>query len=114
MNYYLRKGSDYSTISLELIQNGHTDYEYFFKEIQNATVTFSMVSSDTGLIKVSNSQAEVCVDEKTKDCVITYRFTPRDVNKEGTYIGNFNIKFNSTQEKLIVPVREDLKIFIST
>lgn len=110
MNYFVRKDSDYSILSLELIQDGHTDYKSFFSEIQDATVTFSMVDADTGLIKVANRRAEVCVDDA--DCQIIYRFEPRDVNTSGSYIGNFNIVFNSTKEKLIVPVRDQLNIHI--
>ena len=110
MDYFVRKHSDYSVISLDLIQDGHTDYETFFTEIKNAIVTFSMVDSDTGLIKISKRKAEICVDNN--NCQITYRLNPKDVNADGTYIGNFNIKFNSTQENLIIPIREDLRIHI--
>lgn len=116
MDYFIRKGSDYSEVTMELVKDGHTDYESFFKDIQDSTIKFNMVDSDTGFVKIPKGSVEACIDGD--DCFLSYKFNPRDLNTVGTYIGKFIITFNqklnidSSKEILTVPIREDLKIHI--
>jgi hypothetical protein len=112
MDYFIRKGSDYSELALELIQDGHTNYEDFILQIQDATLTFSMANSDTGMLKIHKAEAKVIIDEARMNCQLVYAFEPKDVRVPGTYIGRFNITFNKDNSNLIVPIREELKIHI--
>ena len=80
---------------------------------------------ESGIKKIANAPChivpfndETC-EEKYK---IQYRWKKSDTNKEGVYIGQFKIKFNSDitadgmifpKGELIVPIAEELQIIIN-
>jgi hypothetical protein len=113
MDYFVRKGSDYSEIVLELIEDGHTDSESFFRDIQSpgTSITFTMVDVDTNRpIFVEGITGFKC-NEDGEPCQIYHQLGPEEVRVAGTYVGKFKIKFGDG-ERLIVPIREDLKIHV--
>lgn len=112
MDYFLRKGSTYSELILELIEDGHTDSESFFNDIQNGgTITFLMTEADSGRLVYTQGDAGFKCNQDGEPCQIFYKFHKDDVRHTGTYIGKFNISFEGG-DRLVVPIREDLKIHI--
>lgn len=134
--FYIKKGSTNPPLRIELIKNGESDYlkSYDFSNaIQNADVFFTMRDED-GHLKISKQPCLVFLSEE-ESCedkyIIEYRWNRRDVSKEGTYYGTFEIQFktrfdengneiNDLYEKnkdyppnnLIVPIYEELCIII--
>ena len=125
--FYIIQGSTLPYLRMELINDGRTDYmktDIINKSLQNATVKFSMKNIETGVLKISNALCNVAL-AKTDGCeekyVIEYQWKERDTKDKGIYQGWFTIDFsnNLTEEnvdfpqgRLIVPISEDLMIFI--
>lgn len=114
MDFFIRKSTTYSELVLELIKSSYEDSEQFFQDLQDAVIRFSMYDVDTNFIKVANKLAYCFPDkENFGEYFISYKFTDKDVDKIGTYIGKFTITFNDPAKgKLTIPVKEDLKIHI--
>ena len=109
---------------MELIKNGRNNYNKFYECIQDATITFSMVNTETNVFKIANAQAYV-MPREVEGCVteylICYDWKPRDTKEKGVYEGTFTIHFNGNisseystypQGDLIVPIKEKLIIVI--
>lgn len=125
--FYLRQTNTAIPLRMEVINDGRYDYR---KPLMNyslldSKVTFSMKNTETGLLKVSKSPAEVVV-AKDNGCedkyILQYKWKDRDVKEIGTYEGWFEITFNGnlTSEneeyltgKLKVPIEEPLIIYIN-
>lgn len=112
MDFFINKGSNFPELIMEVIKDNHADYESFYEELQNADIRFKMTDVDTGMIKVPYRNAFcVSIGEGT-EYGIGYKFTDDDVDRAGTYIGQFIITFRTGGDKLIVPFREELKIYV--
>lgn len=125
--FYIIAGSTVPYLRMELINDGRTDFlksDIINKALQDATVKFSMKNSDTGVLKISNALCDVVLAE-TDGCeekyIIEYRWKERDTKESGIYDGWFTIDFhgNITEEgvdypkgRLIMPISEDLKIYV--
>ena len=122
--FHIKQYSELPTLRLELINDGRNDYRKAFDALENASITFTMVNTDTGVIKVANEPAFIVEKENDgceKEYVICYKWKPRDTKEKGVYEGVFNIRFDGTltseyttypKGDLIVPIREKLIITI--
>ena len=122
--FYIKKGSMLPELHMELVQDGRHDFNKFYEAIQNSEVTFTMKNKDSGVIRIANAPALV-LEKMNTSCVIEYylcyKWKERDTKYPGTYIGEFNINFldglysegkQYPTGKLLVPIREELTIFI--
>lgn len=112
MEFFIKKGSTYPQLVLELIKTNFTDSEHFFEYLANAEVKFSMRDIDTGIYKLINAEAE-CIPDVGNDgeYLLVYPFKMKDVNKKGSFIGEFNIIYNEGGN-LIIPIKEQLTIHV--
>lgn len=124
--FFINKGSINPVLEMELIQDGRYDFQKSLinDALQDSTVTFSMSDEETGILKVAKAKANI-VAINTGGCeqkyILQYKWTERDVKKEGWYKGWFDITFNGdlTSEGieypsglLKVPIEEELRIVI--
>jgi len=117
MDFFINKNATLPILKLELINDGRNDYKQFHESIQNATITFSMSEIETGNKKIGNKPALCLVKETNVDSIdeeyyLGYQFSEKETKKSGTYIGTFTLTFEDGSGKLIVPIREELKIHI--
>ena len=121
--FYINKDSLLPTLRIELIEDGRHDYNKMYEMLQNSSITFTMVNSDTGVTKIAKAPAYIKAREDggcVEQYVICYDWKKRDINEEGNYIGKFNIEFGDIKNdeytypsgNLIVPIREDLLIIV--
>jgi hypothetical protein len=122
--YYINQGAVLPTLRMELIEDGRHDYGKFHECIQNADITFTMVNADTNVTKVAKGKAYIKLrenDDCTEQYVICYDWKAHDTKEAGTYIGTFDINFNSGLKNdnytypiglLKMPIREQLYIVI--
>jgi hypothetical protein len=115
MEFFINKGAELPVLKLELIQDGRNDFQKFFEKIQNANIYFSMSDVITGTKKIGKKRTGVALVEPLSDCVgeeyyITYKFSTKDTEKAGRYVGQFLIEFLDGTGNLIVPIREELFI----
>lgn len=124
--FFLNKNSINPVLEMELIDDGRYSFQksLFNYALQDSVVTFSMMEENTGILKVSKSKANIkLVNEHgcEERYILQYEWKPKDVNKEGFYIGTFEITFNGNIQtdgveypkgNLKVPIEEDLRIII--
>ena len=125
-NFYLVRNSVNPVLEMELISDGRYDFQKSLMNdvLQDSVVTFNMIDEETGLLKVAKANANVVLannDSCEEKYILQYKWNKRDVSKPGVYKGWFEIKFNGDitsygieypNGNLIVPVEEDLRIFI--
>jgi len=115
MNFYINKNATLPLLKMELIQDGRHNFRDFHELIQNSNIFFSMTDVDTGVKKICRQPAgcalkpDACEEE---EYYITYQFSTRETNKGGVYIGQFELEFLDGSGTLIVPIREELRIFV--
>lgn len=113
-HFYINKDSTLPLLKMELIQDGRNNYNNFFELFQNGEeILFNMINVETGVVKIANGKAfpllkneEGCVEEY----YICYQWKKRDTMIPGKYKGQFTFKINN--ENLIVPIQDDLIIYI--
>jgi hypothetical protein len=120
MDFFINKNSTLPVLYLELIPDGRYDYSCFYDKLQNSNIYFMMSDIDTGVKKVGKKltpavKKEECVGDD--GCLrevyyLSYKFSERDTNKAGVFIGQFIIDFLDGSGELIVPIREELRINI--
>ena len=125
--FYIIQGATLPYLCMELINDGRTNdfkTDVINKSLQDAVVKFSMKNIETGVLKISNAPCNVVLvnnDGCEEKYVIEYQWKERDTKEKGIYQGWFTINFNGNlieegidfpQGKLIVPISEDLMIYI--
>ena len=83
--------------------------------LATATITFTMINAVTGIPKIVAKPAYITellnLDVNAlPEYYIYFRFTERDTNQVGIYTGQFLI--HNDQGDLILPIREELNIYI--
>jgi hypothetical protein len=120
------KGSTNPVLEMELIEDGRYDFRrsMFNEALQDSTVTFNMRNRDNGIMKISKAKANIVLAADStceEKYVLQYKWTERDVNKEGVYDAWFEITFhgNITSSvvdyptgNLKVPIEEGLLVII--
>lgn len=124
MTFFIKQNSELPILKMELINDGRNNYQKFQYSIQDATVTFSMVNVDTGVIKIANAPCYIKrkdTDGCSEEYLICYNWKKRDTKEVGTYEGTFTIHFNGNLTSantsypsgdLIIPISEKLLITI--
>ena len=125
MDFTIKQNATLPVLTMKMVDDYDIDVESFNKMIQNAVVTFSMIDVETGRYAIANKSAGVLkVDENVNvacgydgsSYIIYYDFTERDTRNYGHYKGEFTINFfdenNFDKGKLIVPIQDELNIFI--
>lgn len=122
--FYINHGSVLPYLRMEIINDGRYDFNKFYSAVQDADITFSMESVETGILKVSNQPVHL-VQPDELSCedkyVLQYDWKPRDTRLPGIYKGWFNIDFKGDLKEegkifpkgnLIVPIGDELRIYV--
>ena len=101
---------------MEVVNDGRTDnYKKFNEDLVNATIRFSMKRESDGLQKIIMNNGYITdklinEPDSPKEYYIYYKWTERDTNQKGRFIGEFTI--TTENGDLICPIREPLFINI--
>ena len=122
--FYINTSATLPALRIELINDGRYDFDKIHEALQDAKITFWMKNDETGIMKISNADTELKI-ENSPGCeeriVIQYNWKAKDTKTSGIYKGWFEIDFNGNisqngieypNGKLIVPIQEDLLIYI--
>lgn len=122
--FYINASATLPVLRIELINDGRYDFDKIHEALQDAKITFWMKNDETGIMKISNADTELKI-ENSPGCeeriVIQYNWKAKDTKTSGIYKGWFEIDFNGNisqngieypNGKLIVPIQEDLLIYI--
>jgi len=97
MNFYISKNANLPLLKMQVVKDGRSEYQEFMRLLETSSIFFTMINSENGI-------------PKQVEYYVYFRFTKKDTNKVGTYKGQFLIK--STEGDLILPLREELNIYI--
>ena len=117
MDFSINKNATLPRLKLELINDGRNDYGDFHDKLQNSVMTFCMTDTSTGVKRIGNKTAlcilkEPTIDSEGEEYYIGYQFSAKETRKAGSFVGEFTIVFNDGSGKLIVPIKDELKIHI--
>jgi hypothetical protein len=117
-HFYIRKNSQLPILQMKVTNDGRHQYKSIFDKLENAAVTFSMkeYGCDSCKYKIFNKQGliiPVLKDGFSKtEYYVGYKFSEKETNQAGVFIGEFKIDFLDDGCSLIVPIREELIINI--
>jgi hypothetical protein len=113
MEFTIGQNSSLPLLKLQVVKDGIADYQSMMSFIETSSIFFSMIDSETGVLKI-NSEAASFVEKMemnpnaSPEFYVYYRFTPQDTSKPGRYEGQF-VFINETGT-LVLPIREKLYI----
>ena len=116
MDFFIKKNATLPLLKMQVVQDGRSDYQGFMESLADATISFTMINEATGIPKIVSRPAYIVeligLDPNAlPEYYVYYRFTKRDTNTVGRYVGQFLIKYNQgllggPQGDLIVPLRD--------
>lgn len=121
MNFYIRQGATEPVLKMKLIDDGKNDISSFNDLLENSKITFEMYDEKTGSAVILDGQCQLTNRVKkynytTDEYYILYHFTESQTSEIGVFDGKFIIQFLDTSltptNKLIVPIKEKLRISI--
>lgn len=126
MDFLIKENSTFPILKLKVVDNYDLDIVKFNELMENATVTFSMIDSNSGKYSIANKDGGIFrlknggIDNITcndsNEIIIYYEWTEADTQKCGVYVGEFTINFfdeeGNSNGKLICPIGEALYIHI--
>lgn len=115
MNFYINKNANLPILKMQIVKDGRSEYQEFMRMLETSSIFFTMIDANSGIPKIVSKPAYIVeltsLDENAEiEYYIYFKFTKKDTNKIGTYKGQFLIK--NTQGDLILPLREELNIYI--
>ena len=116
MEFFIKQNATLPTLKMQVVKDGRNDFRSFMETLQNAIITFSMVNTDNGILKIASKPAYITEKffdnpDAPQEFYIYYNFTANDTKTPGRYLGEFSI--TTTDGELIVPIRESLFINIT-
>jgi len=117
MEFFIKKDSELPILTMEVVDDGRTDnYKKFNEDLVNASIRFSMKRESDGTQKIIMNNAFITEKllnnpDSPKEYYIYYKWSLRDTNQSGRFIGEFTI--TTKDGDLICPIREKLFININ-
>jgi hypothetical protein len=95
---------------VEFINESRVGYHQTNQDLLGATITFSMIDEETGLIRYANLPATIELNTSTGGYTLVYQFTKKTSSKTGRFYGEFTV--SNSQGVSVLPVRDVLNINI--
>ena len=117
MDFYIRQHATSPMLVMKVVKDGRNDFNKLHEMLDNSCITFAMIDTECGIYKIAHRNGgyikkETIHPDSPDEFMIFYRWIVGDTDTPGRYRGEFRIKFNETNEELIVPIREELFINI--
>ena len=120
MDFNIKKNATLPLLKMQVVRDGRSEYQTFMDSLGDATIFFTMINEGTGIPKIVSKPAyivEVVNDDSNAlpEYYVYFKFTARDTNSVGRYVGQFLIKYNNgllggIEGNLILPLRDELYI----
>lgn len=115
MNFYIKKNATLPLLKMQVVKDGRSEYQSFMESLATASIFFTMIDAQTGIPKIVSKPAYIVellgLDENSPpEYYVYFRFTSRDTNTVGQYVGQFLIK--NDDGNLILPLRDELYIYV--
>lgn len=110
MEFFIRKNSTLPKLMVEFINESRVGYHQTNQDLLGASITFSMIDEETGLIRYANLPATIELNTSTGGYTLVYQFTKKTSSKTGRFYGEFTV--SNSQGVSVLPVRDVLNINI--
>ena len=116
MEFFIKQNSSLPILKMDVVFDGRTDsWSNFYGLLNTSNIRFSMKNEGNGAQKIFMQPAYVTQKtpnnpDSNKEYYIYYKWTSKDTNKVGRYVGEFLITLESGE--LIAPIRENIYINI--
>lgn len=120
--FFIKQGATQPVLVMKVNRDNRFSYEKFQNALENCTITFSMVDTETDILKIAKKQGGLIQYEpevKTieNEYYIYYKFTSKDTNRPGRFRAEFKIEFYDTVATdmtgvFIAPLHTDLYVIV--
>lgn len=114
MDWFIKEGATLPILKLQVVKDGRAGYIQFMETLEVSTIFFTMINEETGIPKIVSAPCEIVnlilEPGAPAEYYIYFKFSSRDTDTPGRYVGQFLIK--NDQGNLILPLREELYINI--
>ena len=112
MEFYIKQNATLPVLKMQVVRDGRAGYQQLMQDLEVSTIFFTMIDVETEIPKIVSAPCEIVSLilplGATPEYYIYYKFTGRDTNTPGRYVGQFLIK--NDEGNLILPIREELYI----
>jgi len=112
MEFFIKQNANLPVLKMQVVKDGRAGYLELMQDLEVSTIFFTMIDVETEIPKIVSAPCEIVSLilplGATPEYYIYYKFTGRDTNKPGRYVGQFLIK--NDEGNLILPIREELYI----
>jgi hypothetical protein len=113
MEFYIKKNATLPVLKMQVVKDGRSDYNKMMEMIEESSIFFSMVDTETGIPRIVTRPAgfveKTLMDPNAEyEYYVYYQFTSNDTRKVGRYEGQFLLR--NSDGTLILPIREKLYI----
>ena len=112
MDFYIKERATLPILKFQIVKDGRAGYQQLMQDLEVSTIFFTMIDVETEIPKIVSAPCEIVSLilplGATPEYYIYYKFTGRDTNTPGRYVGQFLIK--NDEGNLILPIREELYI----
>ena len=114
MEFFIKQNATLPVLKMQVVKDGRSGYLQLMEDLAVSTIYFTMVEVETGIPKIVSAPAEIVnlilPLGAEPEYYIYFKFSSRDTNTPGRYVGQFLIK--NDEGNLILPIREELYINI--
>ena len=114
MEFFIKQNSTLPVLKMIVIKDGRAGYQQLMEDLEVSTIFFTMIDVETEIPKIVSAPCEIVSLilplGATPEYYIYYKFTSRDTNTPGRYVGQLLIK--NDEGNLILQIREELYINI--
>ena len=112
MEFFIKQNANLPVLKMQVVKDGRAGYLELMQDLEVSTIFFTMIDVETEIPKIVSAPCEnvslILPLGATPEYYIYYKFTGRDTNTPGRYVGQFLIK--NDEGNLILPIREELYI----
>jgi hypothetical protein len=112
MEFFIKQNANLPVLKMQVVKDGRGGYLELMQDLEVSTIFFTMIDVETEIPKIVSAPCEIVSLilplGATPEYYIYYKFTGRNTNTPGRYVGQFLIK--NDEGNLILPIREELYI----
>jgi len=114
MEFFIKQNATLPVLKMQVVKDGRAGYLELMQDLEVSTIFFTMINVETEIPKIVSAPCEIVSLilplGAAPEYYIYFKFSVRDTDEPGRYVGQFLIK--NDEGNLILPIREELYINI--
>jgi len=114
MEFFIKQNATLPVLKMQVVKDGRAGYLELMQDLEVSTIFFTMINVETEIPKIVSAPCEIVSLilplGAAPEYYIYFKFSARDTDEHGRYVGQFLIK--NDEGNLILPIREELYINI--